>query len=124
MDKPRVIVVDVRNGKVRADGANIDLPPEGQESFLRSLETADVIVEVHEDTLLVTHGYDKHIVLLGQTKTVLQMNTEKADRELQHRTKPIDDAAIAEDPTVRLKRAFGNEFWPSGKPVEGGLKGV
>jgi hypothetical protein len=47
----RVVVVDVRNGKVRADGANIDLPLEGQHSFLRSLETADVIVEVHEATV-------------------------------------------------------------------------
>jgi hypothetical protein len=121
---PRVVVVDVRNGKVRADGANIDLPPEGQESFLRSLETADVIVEVHEDTLLVTQGYDKHIVLLGQTKTVVAMNYEKADREKADRTDNMhDDLEAGEHPVeVKFKRVWDGSV-PSGDPEQRGLKG-
>lgn len=128
MDMPRVIVVDVRNGKVRADGSNIDLPPEGQESFLRSLEIADVIVEVHEDTLLVTTGFDKHIVLLGQTKSVLQMNTEKADRELKARTdNQVDDLEVGEHPVdAKMRRVWDKDapgYVESGEPVKGGLKG-
>src|SRR5262245_19321963 len=58
-DKPRVIIVDVRNGNVRADGSNIDRPSEGQEAGLRSIETADVLVEIHPDTMIVKTGVDK-----------------------------------------------------------------
>jgi hypothetical protein len=124
----RVIVVDVRNGKVRADGANIDLPLEGQHSFLRSLETADVIVEVHEDTLLVTKGYDKHIVLLGQTKTVLAMNNEKAERDKDNRTNYLyDDLKAGEHPVeVKMRRVWDKDdpgYVESGEPEERGLKG-
>jgi hypothetical protein len=79
-------VVDVRNGKVRADGANIDLPLEGQHSFLRSLETADVIVEVHEDTLLVTKGTTRRLSCSARPRPSWQMNNEKAEREKDNRT--------------------------------------
>jgi hypothetical protein len=118
-----VIVVDARNGRVKADGSNIDLPLEGQQSALRSLETADVVVEVHEEGIFVTTDYDKRIVLLLQTKSERQMNAEKAARELGARVKPNDDVVKAEDPTTRLKRCFGNDYLPSGKPEERGLKG-
>jgi hypothetical protein len=125
---PRVVVVDVRNGKVRADGANIDLPLEGQHSFLRSLETADVIVEVHEDTVLVTKGYDKRIVLLGQTKTVVAMNNEKAERDKDNRTNYLyDDLKAGEHPVeVKMRRVWDKDdpgYVESGEPEERGLKG-
>jgi hypothetical protein len=121
---PTVIVADVRHGKVRADGTNIDLPPEGQESMLRSLELADVIVEIHEDNVLVTTGYDKHIVLLMRTKSALQLNAEKAERELEHRTgNPTDDLAVGEHPVEQKFKRVWDGSVPSGTPVEGGLKG-
>ena len=124
MDNPRVIVVDERNGRVRADGSNIDLPPEGQDSALRSLETADVVVEIHEDGMFVTTGYDKHIVLLLVTKSVHQLNAEKAEMELAHRhAKPIDDLAVGEHPVdVKFARVWDGSV-PSGTPEERGLKG-
>jgi hypothetical protein len=122
---PTVIVADVRHGKVRADGTNIDLPPEGQESMLRSLELADVIVEIHEDNVLVTTGYDKHIVLLMRTKSALQLNAEKADRELEHRTgdKQADDLEKGDHPVTQKFARIWDGSVPSGTPVEGGLKG-
>lgn len=128
----RVVVVDVRNGQVRADGVNIDLPSEGQESALRSLETADVVVEIHEDTMLVTQGYDKRIVLLLTTKSERQMSAEKADREKADRvaaggeetTGMVGDRATFPDDPVdqKFKRVWDGSV-PSGEPVEGGLKG-
>jgi len=126
---PRVIVADIRNGKVRADGMNIDLPDEGQQSMLRSLETADVIVEIHEDNVFVRTGYDKHIVLLMRTKSERQMNAEKAARELQHRVgdKPIDDLEKGEHPVkAKMNRVWDKTdpgYVESGEPVKGGLKG-
>ena len=63
--KPRVVIVDMRSGGgIKADGSNIDLPPEGQESALRSIETADVYVQIHADGIYVKEGADKGWVLL------------------------------------------------------------
>lgn len=100
MNKPRVIIVDVRNGMVKANAANIDLPLEGQVSALRSIETADVLVEIHPDTILVREGADKGWVTMLTTKPERQMNAEKAARELQSRVgdKPIDDLDVGEHP--------------------------
>jgi hypothetical protein len=125
---PRVIVIDERHGRVRADGSNIDLPPEGQESALRSLETADVIVEIHEDGVFVPTGFDKHIVLLLVTKSVLQMNAEKAETELAHRhANPVDDLAVGEHPVeVKMNRVWDKTdpgYVESGEPEKRGLKG-
>ena len=103
--KPRVIIVDVRNGQVRADGTNIDLPPEGQESALRSIELADVLVEIHPDTILVREGYDKGWVTMFTTKSALQMNAEKADRELDNRTDGLRDDLRSE--STRWMRSSG-----------------
>jgi hypothetical protein len=122
--KPRVIIVDVRNGIVRADGTNIDLPPEGQESALRSIETADVLVEIHPDTMIVKQGVDKGWVTMFTTKSAAQLNAEKSDRELAHRTdNPTDDLKVGEHPVdTKFKRVWDGSV-PSGEPVEGGLKG-
>ncbi len=126
---PSVIVVDVRNGKVRATGENIDLPPEGQESALRSLETADVIVEVHEDGIFVKHGHDRHIVMILTTKSEAQMSAEKADRDLQYRVgdKPNDDLTKGDHPVeVKMNRVWDPEdphYVKSGEPEKRGLRG-
>jgi hypothetical protein len=125
VNPPRVIVADIRHGKVRADGTNIDLPEEGQQSMLRSLETADVIVEIHDDNVFVKTGYDKHIVLLMRTKSALQLNAEKADRELAHRTgdKQADDLEKGDHPVDQKFARIWDGSVPSGTPVKGGLKG-
>ena len=124
MNKPRVIVVDVRNGNVRADGTNINLPPEGQESALRSIETADVLVEVHADGIFVKQGAEKGWVTMFTTKSALQLNAEKADRELTARTgKQVDDLAVGEHPVDKKFTRVWDGSVPSGEPVEGGLKG-
>jgi hypothetical protein len=125
MTKPRVIIVDVRNGMVKADGSNVDLPPEGQESALRSIETADVLVEIHPDTILVREGVDKGWVTMFTTKSALQLNAEKAARELQHRVgdKPIDDLEKGSHPVTEKFAHVWDGSVESGKPVEGGLKG-
>jgi hypothetical protein len=129
--KPTVIVADIRNGKIREDGSNLDLPPEGQAAFLESLANADVIVEVHDDTVFVRHGYDKMIVLLGRTKPAAQMNAEKAFREKTARvqgpevsTGMVGDRATFPDDPIddKFERVWDGSV-PSGKPVEGGLKG-
>jgi hypothetical protein len=127
--KPRVIIVDVRNGKVKADGMNIDLPPEGQESALRSIETADVLVEVHPDTIFVRSGADKGWVTMFTTKSEMQMNAEKAATELHARvgSKPIDDLEKGEHPVeVKMNRVWDKTdpgYVESGEPEKRGLKG-
>jgi hypothetical protein len=130
--KPRVIIVDVRNGQVRADGTNIDLPSDGQESALRSIELADVLVEIHDDGMFVKQGVSKGWVTLFVTKTVLQLNTEKADRELAARRDDSgetptgmtgDRATFEDDPVDKKFLRVWDGTVPSGKPVEGGLKG-
>jgi hypothetical protein len=129
--RPTVIIVDVRNGKIREDGFNIDLPSEGQVSFLESLARTDVIVEVHDDNVWVKRGFDKHIVLLGRTKSEAQMSGEKADREKAARavgaeqpTGMTGDRGTFEDDPVdnKFKRVWDGSV-PSGEPVKGGLKG-
>lgn len=122
-DKPRVIIVDVRNGRVRADGTNINLPPEGQESALRSIETADVVVEIHPDGLGVMQGSEKGWVTMVTTKSILQMNTEKAAHELQARDKHVDDLAVGEHPVTQKFARVWDDSVPSGEPTKGGLKG-
>jgi hypothetical protein len=120
----KVIVVDVRNGKVHADGSNIDLPPEGQESFLRSLVAADVVVEIHADNMIVTKGYDKRIVLLGRTKSALQLSAEKAAKDLDNRTdNQRDDLEIGEHPVEQKFRRVWDGSVESGTPETRGLKG-
>jgi hypothetical protein len=125
MNKPRVIIVDQRHGPVKADGSNINLPPEGQESALRSIETADVLVQVHEDGIYVKEGAMKGWVLLLATKSEPQMNAEKAARELQSRVgdKPIDDLEKGEHPVTAKFARVWDDTVPSGEPVKGGLKG-
>ena len=124
----RVVVVDTRNGRVKADGTNIDLPFEGQQSALRSLETADVVVEIQADTVLVTKGWDKRIVLLLQTKSESQMNAEHAAADLDNRTNSLyDDLKAGEHPVeVKMKRVWDKNdpgYVESGTPEERGLKG-
>src|SRR3954463_3833998 len=108
MKKPRVIIVDQCPGPVKADGSNINLPPEGQESALRSIETADVLVQIHEDGIYVKEGVEKGWVTLFTTKSTLQMNTEKADREKADRlSNPVDDLAAGEHPVEqKFKRVW------------------
>jgi len=108
MNKPRVIILDVRNGQVRADGSNINLPPEGQESALRSIEAADVLVEVHLEGIWVKKGVDEGWVTMISTKSILQMNTEKADQELANRTDGLrDDLKLGEHPVEeKFKRVW------------------
>jgi hypothetical protein len=126
-----VVVVDVRQGKVRSDGSNIDLPPEGQESALRSLELADVVVEIHADTVFVRQGSDKRIVLLLKTKSEARMSAEKAERERLARVRGPEQASgmtedrvtFPDDPVdEKFKRVWDGSI-PSGEPVKGGLKG-
>jgi hypothetical protein len=131
MTDVNVVVVDVREGMVRSDGSNIDLPPEGQESALRSLELADVVVEIHADTVFVRQGSDKHIVLLLTTKSESRMSAEKADRERLARYRgPEQSTGMAEyratfpdDPVDEKFKRVWDDSIPSGGPVEGGLKG-
>jgi hypothetical protein len=131
MNKPRVIIVDVRNGKVKADGTNIDLPPEGQESALHSIETADVLVEVHPDSIYVREGADKGWVTMVTTKSEAQQSAEKAERELaaRHRGPEVptgmtgDRPTFDDDPVDQKFARVWDDTVPSGEPVKGGLKG-
>lgn len=123
-DKPLIVILDVRHGNVRATGENIDLPPEGVMSALRSIETADVVVEVHADTVLVKAGQDKCWITMFTTKSESQMNAEKAARELQYRTgNHVDDLEVGEHPVEEKFSHVWDGSVPSGEPTEGGLKG-
>jgi hypothetical protein len=99
--KPRIVIVDVRNGNVFADGSNIDRPEEGREPALRSIETADVLVEISADNVFVKEGATKGWVLLMRTKSESQMNAEKAARELANRDKPNDDLEKGDHPVTQ-----------------------
>jgi hypothetical protein len=123
-DKPRVVIVDVRNGNVYATGENINLPLEGQQAALHVIKTADVLVEVHADTMLVKEGVERGWVTLLTTKSILQMNTEKAASELQARDKHVDDLETGEHPVEAKFARVWDDSVPSGQPVDGGLKGV
>ena len=128
-DKPRVVIVDMRSGGgIKADGSNIDLPSEGQESALRSIETADVYVQVHADGIYVKEGADKGWVLLITTKGEAQMSHEKAERDLAKRERgpevPIGmtgDRPTFEDDPVDQK--FARVWEDSGPTRTERLKG-
>lgn len=126
--KPCVIIVDVRNGNVKSDGSNIDRPPEGQEAGLRSIETADVLVEVHPDGVYVKKGAMKGIVTMITTKSEAQMSLEKAVREKDARNadKGSDDLERGDHPLTKMNRVWDKDdpdYMESGGTVEGGLKG-
>lgn len=124
-DKPRVIIVDVRNGKVWDDGGNIDRPadPYAIQSALDSIATADVLVEVHADGIFVKQGVDKGWVTMITTKSTLQLNAEKAANELEARvgSKPNDDLEKGDHPLTKFARAW--EGPSNSGTVDGGLKG-
>lgn len=122
--KPLIVILDVRNGNVHANGENIDLPAEGRMSALHSIEIADVTVEVHEDAVLVKAGEDNCLVTMFTTKSESQMNAEKAARELHARTdKQVDDLEVGEHPvTEKFARVWDGSV-RSGEPTKGGLKG-
>ena len=121
VNKPRVIVVDVRNGPVRKDGSNIDLPPEGQKSALTSIETADVLVEVHMDGIWVKQGVDRGWVTMFTTKSERQMSAEKAERDKDNRTNSLyDDLKVGEHPVETKFRRVWDETWETeSKPLKG-----
>lgn len=99
-DKPRIVIVDVRNGNVFADGRNINLPAEGQEAMLRAIETADVLVSVDDSGMWVKQGVDLGIITMVTTKSEAQMNAEKAQGEAADRVKPPDDLEKGEHPVT------------------------
>jgi hypothetical protein len=127
----RVVIIDVRNGNVYADGSNLDVPEEGREGVLRAIETADVLVEISTDNMWVKKGVEHGVVALAKTRSEAQMSNEKALRESAARaTGPeipagmVGDRATFEDDPVDAKFArVWDDTVPSGKPVEGGLKG-
>lgn len=123
MDHITIVVADLRNGPIRKDGSNIDLPPEGQAAMLNSLRWAEVIVEVQADTVLV-RGVNPGVVLLCRTKSPAQMSAEKAAGDLAVRKgDQPDDLAIGEHPVEQKFARVWDGSVPSGKPAEGGLKG-
>lgn len=112
--KPRIVVVDERNGSVLATGENIDLPDEGQIAMLRAIEMANVLVTIGHDSIWVKQGAEKGWVTLVTTKSERQMNAEKAATELQHRMgdKPNDDLVKGDHPVeVKFHR-----IWHDPKP--------
>jgi hypothetical protein len=126
--KPRIIIVDTRNGKVRADGSNVNRPPEGQEAALSSIETADVLVEIGSGAgdIFVKEGATKGWVTLITTKTEAQMSMEKAEGEKAARDRPNDDLQKGDHPLKKMNAVWdpGDEHYiESGKPEERGLKG-
>jgi hypothetical protein len=128
--KPRVIIIDARNGKVYADGGNINVPVEGREGVLRAIETADVLVEFSVDGAWVKRGVETGIVGLVQTKSEAQMSAEKAQREWAARPHDPEQATgevgdrhtFADDPVDKKFARVWDGSVPSGVPVV--LKGM
>lgn len=126
----KIVICDVRNGQVREDGENIDLPSEGQEAVLEAIERADILIDVTPDGVWVKRGYGVD-VLLVRTKTEAQMSGEKADREKAARARGPeqtvgmtgDRETFEDDPVDKKFARVWDGSVPSGGPVEGGLKG-
>jgi len=123
--KTRVIIVDVRNNHPNDDGTNLDVPEEGRQALMDAIEHADVLVEVGVDSMWVREGANLGLVTLVTTKSESQMSIEKALREKHERlADKAGDVEAGEHPvTVKFSRVWDPEYLPSGKPVEGGLKG-
>jgi hypothetical protein len=103
VNDPRIVIVDVRNGNVYADGRNIDAPVAGQEALLRAIETADIVVEIGVDGAWVKQGVDRSIATLVRTKPEAQMSAEKAEQEKNNRVGdgreyPIEASDDTDDP--------------------------
>jgi hypothetical protein len=113
-DKPRIVIVDMRNGSVLADGRNINVPEEGQLSMLRAIEMADVLVTVDDTGMWVKYGAEKGWVTLITTKSERQMNAEKAAGELAERVKPNDDLERGDHPVkVKFARVWNHATKPT-----------
>jgi hypothetical protein len=100
---PKIVIVDVRNGNVYANGSNLDVPVEGREPLLRAIETADILVEIGVDGAWVKQGVERSIVTLVSTKSEAQMSAEKAKREKNNRVgdgreHPIEVMCNRDDP--------------------------
>lgn len=113
-DKPRIVIVDVRNGNVLADGRNINVPEEGQLPMLRAIEMADVLVTVDDAGMWVKYGVEKGWVTMITTKSEGQMNAEKAAGELAHRVKKNDDLERGDHPVdVKFARVWNHATKPT-----------